>query len=391
MKQDTKLVRLGRDDTKAVGFVSHPIYRGSTVLAPDVKSWQALNKEHKAGKLGVSTYGRYGTPAHHSLQAALAELEGGYASLLYPSGLAAISSVLLAFLSAGDHVLISDSAYGPSCQFLNGTLSRYGVTSTRYSPTCSASELEILIQPQTKVLFVESPGSETLEIQDIPALAAVAKKHGITVIMDNTWATPLFFQPFAHGVDVSIQAATKYITGHSDCMLGVATATEAAWPILRKTTYELGQTAGPDEVFLALRGLRTMAVRLRQHWESSVVVAQWLEKRPEVEAVFHPALESHPSHALWKRDFSGASGLFSIALRPISDEALACFIDALQLFGLGVSWGGFESLALPFNPSRQVAQWPYEGPGVRIHIGLENTDDLLADLDQAFKKMTQLN
>lgn len=390
MKINTKLVWVGRDEKPETGFVNHPIYRGSTVLAPDVKSWEALKNKQAAGELGVSMYGRFGTPAHHSLQAAIAELEGGYASLLYPSGLAAITSSLLAFLSAGDHVLISDSAYGPSCQFLDGTLARFGVSMTRYAPNATPAEVEALIRPETKVLFVEAPGSETLEMQDIPALAAVAKRYGMTVIMDNTWATPLFFKPFEHGVDVSIQAATKYITGHSDCLLGVATANEASWPLLRQTTYELGQTAGPDDVFLALRGLRTMSVRLKQQWESTLEIAKWLEARPEVEAVFYPALESHPGHAIWKRDFTGACGLFSIALRPVGQKALEAFINNLQLFGLGVSWGGFESLALPFNAAREVAHWPYEGPGVRIHIGLEDTADLIADLEQAFGYMKRV-
>lgn len=389
MRPNTKLVLSGRDLNPATGFVNHPVYRGSTILAPDLQSWEALKKEQAEGKIGVSMYGRFGTPAHHSLQQAIAELEGGYASLLYPSGLAAISSVLLSYLSCGDHVLISDSAYSPSVQLLKGTLSRYGVTATSYAPNATAEEIDKLFRPETKVLFVESPGSETLEIQDIPALALVAKGHGAKVIMDNTWGTPLYFQPFAHGVDVSIQAATKYITGHSDCLLGIATSNEESWAALRDTSYELGQTAGPDDVFLALRGLRTMGVRLQHHWKSSVKIAKWLEARPEVEAVFHPALESHAGHAIWKRDFTGACGLFSIALYPIGQDALEAFIDNLQLFGLGVSWGGFESLALPFYPSRQVSHWSYDGPGVRIHIGLEDSDDLIADLEQAFTCMQE--
>lgn len=390
MKQGTELVWLGRDLEPATGLVNMPIYRGSTVLAPTMSAWQEKQQQQMDGVKGVSTYGRFGTPAHHALQDAIAKLEGGHASLVYPSGLAAITSVLLAFLAAGDHILVSDSAYSPTTQFIENTLAKFGVTMTAYAPTSSVSEIEALFTPQTKVLFVESPGSETLEIQDIPALAKLAKARGATVIMDNTWATPLFFKPFEHGVDVSIQAATKYITGHSDCLLGVATANESAWPTLLATTRDLGQTAGPDEVFLALRGLRTMGVRLKQHFSAALHIAQWLESRPEVEAVFHPGLPSHPGHAIWERDFGGACGLFSMALKPISELALEAFIDQLQLFGLGLSWGGFESLALPFQPKRRVAGWTYNGPGVRIHIGLEDVEDLIADLSQAFEKMHQV-
>lgn len=390
MKQGTELVWLGRDLEPETGLVNMPIYRGSTVLSPNMAAWQEKKQQHADGVLGVSTYGRFGTPAHHALQGAIAKLEGGHASLVYPSGLAAITSVLLAFLAAGDHVLISDSAYGPTTQFIEKTLSKFGVTMTAYAPTSSVAEIETLFTPQTKVLFVESPGSDTLEIQDIPALAQAAKARGVTVIMDNTWATPLFFKPFEHGVDVSIQAATKYITGHSDCLLGVATANEQAWPTLLATTRDLGQTAGPDEVFLALRGLRTMGVRLKQHFSAALHVAQWLESRPEVEAVFHPGLVSHPGHAIWKRDYTGACGLFSFALKPISEQALAAFIDQLKLFGLGLSWGGFESLAIPIQPARKVASWPHEGPGVRIHIGLEDVEDLINDLNQAFEYMHQV-
>lgn len=390
MKQNTELVWLGRDPEQQAGLVNLPVYRGSTILAPTVAAWEEKKRQQSQQVKGVSTYGRFGTPTHHALQEAIAQLEGGYASLLYPSGLAAISSVLLAFLASGDHILISDSAYSPTAQFIEQTLGKFGVTVTFYPPTITAEELEKLFTADTKVLFVESPGSETLEMQDIPALSKVAKAHGATVIMDNTWATPLYFKPFEHGVDVSIQAATKYITGHSDSVLGVATSNEEAWPVLRATTRNLGQTAGPDDVFLALRGLRTMGIRLKQHAEASIHIAKWLEARPEVEAVFHPALPSHAGHDIWKRDYTGACGLFSIALKPISEKDLACFIDNLALFGLGVSWGGFESLALPFKPGRKVESWPYEGPGVRFHIGLEDVEDLIEDLENAFEEMKKV-
>lgn len=386
MKQDTKLIWAGRHPDQFGGLVNTPIYRGSTVLSPTLDEWNKKKQAHADDVFGASMYGRFGTPTHHALQEAMAELEGGFRTMLYPSGLAAISSVLLSLLSAGDHVLVCDSAYSPTREVLEGTLARYGVTMTRYNP-CDSDCLPALLRPETKVVFVESPGSETLEIQDIPAIARVAHEHGAKVVMDNTWATPLFFKALEYGVDVSIQSATKYITGHSDALLGTATCNEETWDQVRQTSLELGQTAGPDDVFLALRGLRTMAVRLRQHHESGVALAQWLEQRPEVDAVLHPALPSHPGHKLWKRDFQGASGLFSMALKPVSNTALAALIDNLQLFGLGVSWGGYESLALPFEPHRTQPNWHYDGPGIRIHVGLENVDDLIADFDQAFACM----
>lgn len=387
MKQRTRLVLAGRQASSRTGLVNPAIHRGSTILAPSLAAWEQLKRDQAAGVHNASCYGRFGTATHHALQDAITDLEGGHASLLYPSGLAAISSVLISLLSAGDHALISDSTYGPTGQLLQRTLARYGVRTDVYTPNASCEEIEQQFLPETKVLYLEAPGSDTLEIQDIPALAAAAKKHGIKVVMDNTWATPLFFRPLEHGVDISIQSATKYISGHSDSLLGIATSNKVCWPRLRDTTFELGQTAGPDEVFLALRGLRTLGVRLQQHWASSVKVAQWLERRQEVAAVYHPALESHPGHALWKRDFSGACGLFSIALHPVDANKLAAFIDSLNLFGLGLSWGGYESLALPITPNRQHASWPSEGQGIRIHIGLEDPEDLIADLAQAFNRM----
>lgn len=388
MQQKTQLVWAGRHPDRFGGLVNTPVYRGSTVMSPTLSDWEHKKQQHANDVFGASMYGRFGTPTHHALQEAMAELEGGYRSMLYPSGLAAISSVLLALLSSGDHVLISDSAYSPTLEFLEGTLARYGVRVTRYDP-CDAASLPALLRPQTKVVYVESPGSETLEIQDIPALARCAHAHGARVVMDNTWATPLFFKPFEHGVDVSIQAATKYITGHSDSLVGVVTCNRDTWPQVRQTSLELGQTAGPDDVYLALRGLRTLAIRMKQHWQSGLTLARWLEQRPEVQAVLHPALPGHPAHELWKRDFTGASGLFAIALKPVSHRALTALIDNLQLFGLGVSWGGYESLALPFVPQRTHSNWDYAGPGIRIHVGLEDVEDLIGDFEQALEHMKQ--
>lgn len=390
MKEDSRLVCAGRHPERFQGVVNTPVVRGSTLVSPSMSHWLDKKQRQAKGEFGVSTYGRFGTATHHALQEAIIEVGGGYRALLYPSGLAAISSVLTALLSAGDHILLTDSGYHWTTQFLTDTLSRFGVQVTRYNPKLGAGIAE-LIQPNTKVVFVESPGSETFEIQDIPAISAAAHAHGAYVVMDNTWGTPLYFKAFEHGVDVSIQAATKYIVGHSDAMLGIASCNEESWEAVYKTSQTLGQTCSPDDAFLALRGLRTMGVRLRQHWDSGVKIAQWLESRPEVEKVLHPALPSHQGHALWKRDFRGACGLFAIALQPIPEQALHAFIDHLEMFGLGVSWGGYESLALPFSPAgRTSTKWPYTGPGVRIHIGLEDPDDLIADLECGFEAMAQV-
>lgn len=387
MKANTQLISAGRDPQRFEGVVNTPIVRGSTLLSPNMAHWAEQNRRQADDEFGVSIYGRFGTATHHALLEAITDVSGGYRSLLYPSGLAAIASVVTALVSAGDHVLLTDSVYSATTQFLTRTLKRFDVSITRYDPRMGG-DIAQLIQANTRVVFVESPGSETFEMQDIPAIAQAAHARGACVVMDNTWATPLFFKAFDHGVDVSIQAATKYIVGHSDAMLGVATCNEAAWQRVRETSQDFGQTCSPDDAFLALRGLRTMGVRLRQHWASGVEVAQWLEGRPEVDKVLHPALPSHPGHALWKRDYSGACGLFAIALKPVPEPALHAFIDGLALFGLGVSWGGYESLALPFSPAgRTTTQWPYAGPGVRLHIGLEDPADLIADLEQGFQAM----
>ncbi len=387
MKESTQLVSAGRYPERFEGMVNTPVFRGSTILASTMAEWQELRERQERDEKHAACYGRFGTPTHHAFQDAMASLEGGYRSCLYPSGLAAITSVLTALLSAGDHILLTDSAYSPTSQFLMGTLNRFGVEVTRYDPCCG-DEIESLLQPNTRIVYVESPGSETLEIQDIPAIAKIAHAHGAKVVMDATWSTPLFFRAFEHGVDVSIQSATKYIVGHSDATLGVATCNEATWDQVRQTSQDLGQICSADDAYLAMRGLRTMGVRLKQHWESGLKVAQWLENRPEVDRVMHPALPSHPGHELWKRDFLGACGLFSIALHPVSDLALTAFIDQLQLFGLGLSWGGYESLALPFTPTQRTTRhWNVKGPGIRVHVGLEDPDDLIQDLEQGFAAM----
>lgn len=390
MKDSTRLVTLGRKPEQSAGMVNIPIYRGSTILSGSMAEWEQRKRDSLAGVPGVSSYGRFGNPTTHALEEAVAELEGGYRSLLFPSGLAAITTSLTALLAAGDHVLVADSVYGPTRDFVTGVLGRYGVQATFYAPSIGG-DIAALLQPNTRAVYVESPGSETFDMQDIPAIAAAAHRAGAFVVMDNTWGTPLFFKPFEHGVDVSVQAATKYIVGHSDALLGIVTCNRDTWPLVRQAARTLGQTAGPEEAWLALRGLRTMEVRLKQHWRSGVQVAQWLEAQDEIEAVVHPALPSHPGHALWQRDFKGACGLFSVVLKSTSPQDVATFVDSLQFFGLGVSWGGYESLVVPFgaDAARASGRWPWQGSALRLHIGLEDPDDLIADLRQALDRMSR--
>lgn len=387
MKDETKIVHAGRHPEKFGGAVNPPVYHVSTVLSPTLADWEQKKKDGAAEVPGMY-YGRHGTPTLDALEEAIAALEGGYRTMLYPSGLAACACAILSFVKAGDHVLITDSAYGPTRRVGTRFLARFGVETRFYDPLIGAG-IEALLRPNTSVVVVESPGSLTFEMQDIPAIAEVAHGRGIVVVMDNTWATPLYFKALAHGVDVSVQAATKYIVGHSDAMIGTVTVTKEAWPKLKEAHIDLGQTAGPDDVYLAQRGLRTLATRLKQHWESGVALAEWIARQPEVERVLHPGLPSDPGHAIWKRDFRGASGLFSVVLKPVGEKAFASFIDGLELYGIGASWGGFESLVMPFDPReiRSVTQWPYAGPCLRIHAGLEAIDDLIADMDAGFRRL----
>jgi cystathionine beta-lyase len=379
-KADTQLAHVGRAPSRHHGFVNTPIYRGSTVLFPTLASLEANAQDF--------TYGRLGSPTVKALEEAIAEIEGGTRTLLTPSGLSAIAATLLAFASAGDEVLVSDSVYRPTRRFCDHVLKRIGVKTTYYDPLIGAG-IRQLLGPKTKLVFTESPGSQTFEVQDIPAIAKAAHEAGAMVVLDNTWATPLYFKPFTHGVDVSIQAATKYIVGHADAMLGAITASENATHIVEKAHDELGLCPGPEDVYLGLRGLRTLSVRLARHQQSGLELARWLEARPEVARVLHPALSSDPGHALWRRDFTGASGLFSIVLKPASRAALADMLDGLSLFGMGYSWGGFESLILPFDPSdyRTATKWQAEGPAIRLHVGLEDVEDLKADLEAGFARL----
>ncbi len=371
---NTRLAHSGHDPHAYFGFVNPPVVHASTVLFPDAATM--------AGRSQKYTYGTRGTPTTDALCAAIDELEGSAGTILVPSGLAAVTIPLLAFLSAGDHVLIVDSVYAPTRTFANTMLKRLGVEVEYYDPLAGAG-IAALMKPNTKVVFTESPGSNTFEMQDIPAIAAAAHAGGAVVMMDNTWATPLYFKALDFGVDVSIHAATKYPAGHSDVLLGTVSANAACWGRLHETFLTMGCCAAPDDVYQVLRGLRTMGVRLEHHRKSALEIAQWLEQTPGVARVLHPALESHPSHALWRRDFNGSSGIFSIVLDGGGQKEAHAFLDALKIFGLGYSWGGYESLAVPvFLGDRTIATGPKEGPVIRLQIGLEDVADLKADIER---------
>jgi cystathionine beta-lyase len=375
----TRLVLGGRDPMANHGFVNPPVHHASTVLYRTAEDFLARRSRY--------LYGRRGTPTSEALETALRELEGPNCAgvALLPSGLAAISTALLSVLGAGDHVLVADSVYLPTRKFCDGVLKRYGIETTYYDPMIGAG-ISALMQPNTRAVFVEAPGSLSFEIQDVPAIAAAAHAKDALVLMDNTWASPLYFRALEKGVDLSIQAGTKYIGGHSDVMLGTVSANARTLTRLNDTVHLLGLCVGPDDIYLGLRGLRTMGVRLAQHHRSGLQVARWLQERPEIARVLHPALQSCPGHSVWQRDFSGASGLFSIVFRSVSSAAVNAFLNELTLFGIGASWGGFESLAIPFDcmNMRSATKWAPGGPTVRLHIGLEDVDDLIRDLERGF-------
>jgi cysteine-S-conjugate beta-lyase len=376
---DTRVVTAGREHGAYYGFVNPPVYHASTVLYPTAEDFAARRSRYQ--------YGRRGTPTTEALESALQELEGPQCAgvVLVPSGLAAISSALLSVLEAGDHLLVTDSAYEPTRKFCDQVLTRFGVTTTYYDPLIGAAIAE-QFRPNTRAVYLEAPGSLSFEMQDVDAIAKVAHAKGAAVLIDNTWASPLYFRPLEHGVDLSIQAGTKYIGGHSDLMLGTVSANAAHVAALKETVRLSGLCEGPDDVYLGLRGLRTLAVRLERHFKSGVAVARWLEQRPEVLRVLHPAMPNFQGHAIWKRDFTGASGLFSMVLKPVPQKAVYAFLNTLELFGMGASWGGFESLAIPFDctHARTATRWAPGGPTIRFHIGLEAVDDLLADLERGF-------
>ena len=385
----TRLVGGGRDPAYTHmpggrGIVSPPVWRASTILFDSVAELRAAGRDPNAGLY----YGRRGTPTQWALADALTELEPGAAgTMLYPSGVAAVTTALLSVLKPGDELLMVDSAYEPTRAFCRNILAPLGIVTTYYDPLIGAGIAD-LVGPATAAIFLESPGSLTFEVQDIPAIVAVAREHGIVTLLDNTWATPLLLPAIALGVDLAILACTKYIVGHSDAMLGSVTAAPARWEALRRTTHALGHCVSPDDAFLASRGLRTLALRLKAHGEGGLAVARWLEMQPEVARVLHPALPSCPGHELFLRDFVGASGLFAFVLNGGGDTARMALIDGLRHFGIGYSWGGFESLALPIDPAslRTATRWQAAGPLIRLHIGIEDPADLIADLARGLER-----
>ena len=386
MKKDTQLVHLGRVAANDPKTVNVPLHRASTVLFESLAEMDATQAAWNADEQ-VTTYGVFNMPQEVALANAVAAIEGGYRAATFPSGLAAVAVALLACVRSGDHVLMTDSGYAPGRLFAANFLSRLNVTIEFYDPLIGAG-IEALMKPNTRAVYTESPGSHTFEVQDIPAISKVAHAHGALVIMDNAWATGYFFNAFAHGVDLVVQPATKYYAAHSDVVIGLVVASRQTWPLLKDAALSLGQRASPDDCFLALRGLRTLGVRMKQHETSALAVAQWLEKRPEVQRVLYPALTGDPGHALWKRDFTGASGLFGIELKPCSKPQLAAMLDHYTHFGLGYSWGGFESLVAPAHIGNARTVHPWQGgPLVRYHIGLEDTGDLIDDLEAGFARL----
>lgn len=377
-KPATRIVHQGRRSAEYHGVVNPPVFHASTILFPTLEALKSASPYPH----GSDYYGRHGTPTRFLLEEAIADLEGGYGTLCTASGYGAVAQAILAFVKPGDHVLITDSAYEPTRNFANVFLKRFGITAEFYAPTLGA-DIAALLRDTTTVVLCESPGSLTFEMQDLPAIAEAAHRRGAKVLLDNTWASPILCQPFALGVDVSIQAATKYIVGHADAMMGaITTATQTDFKRVKRQLALLGDAVAPDDCYLALRGLRTLAVRLERHQATGLKLAQWLAGRPEVRRVLHPALPEDPGHAIWKRDFCGASGLFSIVLDPAPEAAIAALVDHLELFGMGYSWGGFESLILPANPKplRSATSWTEDGQLLRIHAGLEDADDLIDDL-----------
>ncbi len=382
----TEVTEAGRDPKAQRGVVNPPVYHASTVI---FETLEELERRTATPFEGVY-YGRNGTPTTFAFEDAVAQLEGGHRSIATASGLAAIGASLMAFLDAGDHLLMVDSAYSPTRKYCEIVLKGFGVETTYYDPL-AGSDIERLFRPETKVVFAESPGSLTFEVQDVRAIAAAAHDAGAVMIFDNSWATPLYFQPFAHGVDVSIQAATKYLVGHSDVMMGAIITTEEHFRRVRVMAAILGAVPGPDDCYLALRGMRTLAVRLERHQQTALELARWCAQRDEVARILHPAFADCPGHDFWQRDFKGSSGLFSVILdKHYPKQALARMLDHMTLFKMGYSWGGFESLILPADPTpfRTATPWQAEGTLIRLHAGLEDLGDLIADLEAGFARLT---
>lgn len=379
-KLATRLVRAGRDKSITGQFVNPPVVHASTVLFDSVDDMVHRRQRYE--------YGRRGTPTSEALEEAIAMLEGSEGCILCPSGLSAAATALLACVSSGNRVLMTDNVYEPVRHFADTVLKRLGVETVYYDPSIGAG-IEALFDASTTLVYLEAPGSLTFEMQDLPGIAAVARRHGAAVLFDNTWATPVYFRALDHGADVSIMAGTKYISGHSDVMVGMVAANGVFLKKLKDTHGAMGLHVGPDDMYLALRGLRTIAVRLDRHWRSAMVVAEWLSRRPEVARVLYPPLKSDPGYEIWRRDMTGASGLLGVVMNGWSEERAKRFIEGLELFGIGASWGGFESLAIVNHPrrARTVTQWPAEGPLLRLHIGLEDPEDLIADLEASFARV----
>ena len=377
-KPETVAVSAGRKSAEHFGVVNTPVYRASTILYPNVAALKAHDAPY--------TYGRRGTPTSRSLEEAICALEGGAQTVIVPSGLNAAATAIMAVVGSGDHLLMVDSCYGPTRIFCDKILTRFGVETTYYDPSVGTA-IASLFKPNTKAVFCESPGSLTFEVQDVPAIAEVAHARGASVLLDNTWATPVLFPALARGVDLSIQAATKYIGGHADVMLGTITANASHAKRLVDFHGTTGLYASGDDCFLGLRGVRTLPTRLKRHQETALALARWFAARPEVSRVLHPALETDPGHKIWKRDFLGASGLFGVVLKPCSDPAVSALIDGLLHFGIGYSWGGYESLIVPADIRRTAKPFDAEGPVLRIHAGLEDPGDLIADLEQGFVRL----
>jgi cystathionine beta-lyase len=386
LRPATAVAHLGRDPKQHLGAVNTPVYRASTILFDSVADLEASER----GEYPGITYGLHGLPTVRDLQLAVAALEGGHAALAVPSGLAAITLALLATTRPGDHVLVTDSVYGPTRRFCDQQLRRLGVEASYYDPQAGTA-IEREIRPTTRVVFAESPGSLSFEVQDLPALAEVAHRRGALVLLDNTWATPLGFPAFARGADISVHAGTKYVGGHSDVLVGWVTCNERTFPEVYRLWTDMGITASSDDCFLALRGLRTLAVRLERHTQSALAIARWLRTRPEVDEVIFPALEGSRGHALWRRDFSGACGLFGVILKPVAKARVDAMLNGLRLFRMGWSWGGFESLIIPARPerTRSATRWQAPGPYLRLHVGLEDSADLIADLATGFERLRQ--
>jgi cystathionine beta-lyase len=386
MSLDTMIVQAGSAPAEQKGAVNPPVYHASTVLFPTLAALE--HSVRKRNESGHFHYGRFGTPTSHALEQALARLEGGDHALVLPSGVAAIVATLLAHCGAGDHLLMVDSVYGPARSMCDTLLRRLGIETEFYDPRIGPG-IDRLIRPNTTLVYLESPGSLTFEVQDLPAIAAVAHRHGAAVAIDSTWATPLFHNPLALGADIVIHAATKYIVGHSDAMLGALVMRKDSYMPLRLTATALGYSVAADDCYLGLRGLRTLSVRLQRHQQTGLALAAWLQGRPEVERVIHPALPDHPDHNLWRRDFRGASGLFAVQLKPCPRPAMAAMLDGMRLFRMGFSWGGFESLILLADPTsiRTAVPWRTGGPLLRIHAGLEDPADLVADLEAGLERL----